>query len=168
MVKLFIAFAFMAIVAVGYSKECCSAEDKQSVSSQWHDLWTATNGGGRVKIATDVFTRFFAKNPEARALFKNVRGDDFNHPEWVAHTVRIMNGFDLCINNLEDTKLFNQVVGHLSSQHVARIADGFDPNYFDLFKEPLGETLESVISGFNAIAWDNCYNRISEGLKSNF
>ena len=62
--------------------------------------------------------RFFEKRPDSKAMFTHVHVDDETHSEWIAHTVRVLNGLDLLINLAFDTDTLHEQLEHLGHQHA--------------------------------------------------
>ena len=64
--------------------------------------------------------RLVKVHPDAKPLFAQVNIDDVTGPEFEAHALRVVTGIDLCINSLHDTRLLEEITGHLAMQHKRR------------------------------------------------
>ena len=69
----------------------------------------------------------FAQAPEARSLFKRVHGDDTTSGAFQAHSMRVLAGFDIVINLLDQPDALKAELSHLEAQHDKR---GIPDEYF--------------------------------------
>lgn len=73
--------------------------------------------------------RIFAQAPDAKSLFKRVKVDTPDSPEFIAHILRVMAGLDIVISILDQPETLKAELDHLEKQHEGRhIPD----NYFDV------------------------------------
>ena len=60
------------------------------------------------------------KDPAIKPLLAGVNVDDVHSPEFGAHVLRVVVGFDLCISALNDGPVLEEITSHLAKQHAAR------------------------------------------------
>jgi len=68
--------------------------------------------------------------PATKALLGSVNVDNVNSPEFQAHSLRVANALDICVNSLSDPPLLEKITSHLASQHSARL--GITAAHFDV------------------------------------
>ncbi|KAI0225719.1 hypothetical protein LSAT2_023513 [Lamellibrachia satsuma] len=143
----------------------CSREDANVTIAQWSQAF-GIGGNGDVTRITKGGTLFFFKLtqdiPATKPLFANVNIDNFNSPEFGAHALRVLVGFDLCVNALQDIPVLEALTSHLSRQHVARV--GVKAAYFDRISHSFRESMPLLVDNFNVDAWDNCAAPIFDAI----
>jgi len=149
----------VALAGTALGDDCCSAEDRREIEFIWHKIWASAFTDRKVTIAKAVFDEVFNRYPEAKGLFKRVKVDEPNSPEYRAHLVRVATGIDTVINELDDTAVVAQQLEHLGHQHVA--IDGMKKVYFDAFADAIERVLPQVSSCFNVEAWNRCFRRVA-------
>lgn len=161
--KVLGALVMLGLLAYASAADCrCSADDIKTVLRDWESVWGAEFTGRRVSIAQAVFDDLFAEVPAAKGLFKRVKVEDKNSPEFKAHCIRVVNGLDLAINLLNDPASLESALNHLSTQHGAR--PGVTAGAFTTMQGSFDRVLARVIPGFNHDAWDACFSKITDGI----
>jgi hemoglobin-like flavoprotein len=149
----------VALAAVAFADDCCSAEDRHELQFLWKELWGSAFTDRRVAIAGAVFNDLFHRYPEAKNLFGRVKVDDQDSGEWKAHLMRVTNGLDTIFNLATDPLVLNQQLDHLADQHVAR--DGVQARYFRAMGDAFEHILPQVSTCFNVEAFRRCFDRVT-------
>nr|UCK81451.1 haemoglobin A2 chain [Arenicola marina] len=153
---LVVLFALVAMVAAE-----CGPMQRLLVKTQWNKVY----GTSRVRdeFGHVLWKAVFAQDPETRALFKRVNGDDIYSPEFMAHSARVLGGLDIAISLLDNQADLDVALAHLHVQHVER---HIPTRYFDLFKNALMEFAPSALGRcFDKTAWSSCFDVIANGIK---
>jgi len=159
--KVFVVLA--AVLAFAAAQDnCCTAGDVQVILRNWESVWGAQFSGRRVAIGQAVFANFLNRVPDAKDLFKRVKVDQPDSPEFKAHIIRIVNGIDAVLNLLTDPAGFDSAVKFLSGQHAVR--DGVKASMFKELAGAFDDVLPMVIPGFNSDAWTACFAKIARGI----
>jgi len=154
----------VALAGTAFGDECCSAEDRREIEFIWHKIWASSFTDRKVTITRAIFDELFNRYPEAKDLFKRVKGDQPDSPEYRAHLIRVATGIDTVINELDDTAVVAQQLEYLSNQHVA--ISGIKKVYFDAFVDAVERVLPQVSSCFNVEAWHRCFRRVTSIISS--
>jgi len=138
----------------------CSGIERQVVKAQWASAYGL--GVDRENIGIEVWEAVFEQEPEARALFERVNGNDLYSKQFKAHSVRVTTGIDMCVGLLDDPATLQAQLAHLKAQHIERkIPD----NYFEAMKNALIKVLPRHLSCFNQHAWSNCLDELNNAIK---
>ena len=163
MKTLLVLFAIACVggVLADHHEHECDALTRLKVKSQWVRAYST--GHEREDFAKAVWRAIFAQAPEAKTLFKRVKVENPDSPEFIAHILRVMAGLDIVISILDQDDTLKEELSHLHEQHEGRhIPD----NYFDAFKVALLHVLPAQLGRcWDRDAWDSCFDLIAHGIK---
>nr|4U8U_B Chain B, Globin b Chain [Glossoscolex paulistus]4U8U_F Chain F, Globin b Chain [Glossoscolex paulistus]4U8U_J Chain J, Globin b Chain [Glossoscolex paulistus]4U8U_Q Chain Q, Globin b Chain [Glossoscolex paulistus]4U8U_U Chain U, Globin b Chain [Glossoscolex paulistus]4U8U_Y Chain Y, Globin b Chain [Glossoscolex paulistus]4U8U_f Chain f, Globin b Chain [Glossoscolex paulistus]4U8U_j Chain j, Globin b Chain [Glossoscolex paulistus]4U8U_n Chain n, Globin b Chain [Glossoscolex paulistus] len=139
----------------------CDVLTRLKVKAQWRRAYS--HGHNREDFAQAIWRALFAQVPDSRTLFKRVHGHDTTSPEFQAHALRVLAGFDIAISTLDQPDALKAELDHLEKQHEGRhIPD----NYFDAFKTALLHVLPAQLGRcWDKDAWSACFDHIAHGIK---
>jgi hypothetical protein len=159
--KILIVLAALAAFITVSEGSGCDKLQRLKVKAQWTRAYSA--GHDREDFAQAIWRAIFAQAPDARALFKRVGGDDTNSGAFVAHSLRVLAGFDIVIALLDQDDALNAALTHLQKQHDARhIPD----SYFEAFRHALGHVLPAQLGRcWDKQAWSDCFDVVAKGIK---
>lgn len=155
-----VLIVMLALVALAVADECDTLT-RLKVKSQWRRAYSS--GHNREDFAQAIWRAIFAQAPEARSLFRRVHGDDTTSPEFEAHALRVLAGFDIAISTLDQPEALKAELDHLEHQHEGRkIPD----NYYEAFKTALLHVLPAQLGRcWDKSAWSACFDLIADGIK---
>nr|BAC84990.1 globin M2 precursor [Haemadipsa zeylanica] len=154
--------AIFADVHVEDHDELCSGGDGNIVVEDWNQLWEGSDSSFRIAFAKEVLLEVVNAHPEAKELFHAVNIEDPNSGEFEAHSLRIINTFDLLVNLLQDRHALHEASLHLGHQHAAR--PGVVAKYFKTFGQELIKALAHLIDDFHFIAWKGCFKTLTKEI----
>jgi len=161
--KVLIVLAALVAFAAA-QQNCCTAGDVEILLNDWESVWGAQFSGRRVAIGQAVFANLFARVPAAKDLFKRVKVDEPDSPEFRAHIIRVVNGIDSVLNLLTDPAGFDSATTFLTGQHAVR--DGVKAGHFAELAQSFREVLPMVIPKFNTDTWSACFNKMANAIAS--
>nr|BAC84991.1 globin D1 precursor [Haemadipsa zeylanica] len=132
------------------------------VQTQWREAYA--DSSDRVALAQAVYRTLFKMAPESANLFHRVNSEEPDSAEFIAFSLRVLNGLDVVITLLDQEKALFAQIEHLHSQHIER---HIPPKYASAFVEALHHVLPSVIGHcYDEHAWSQCLNSIAKKILS--
>jgi len=151
----------LAGLVVAVSCSGCDKLARIKVKGQWRRAYSS--GSDRENFAQAIWRAFFAQAPEARSLFTRVGGDDTTSGKFKAHAERVLAGFDIAINMLDQPDTLKSALDHLQVQHAGR---NIPDKYFTVFRTALGHVLPAQLGRcWDKEAWKDCFDVIAHGIQ---
>ena len=67
--------------------------------------------------------------PDTKKFFTRVNGDNIYSAKFIAHSLRVLGGIDICIALLDDPQTLDAQLAQLQAQHIERKITG---EYFEV------------------------------------
>nr|BAC82445.1 hemoglobin, chain IIA [Macrobdella decora] len=158
MKSLLIAVLLGAVYAM--ASEVCQDLHAIKVQTQWKDAYGESSD--RVALAQAVYRTLFKLAPESAAFFHRVNGEHPDSSEFVAFSLRVLNGLDIVITLLDQKEALHAQLEHLHHQHIDRHVP---PKYAAAFVESLHHVLPAVIGHcYDEVAWTKCLGNIAKKI----
>lgn len=157
----FLIVVLVALMSVAWADDKCDTLTRLKFKSQWNRAYSS--GHNREDFSEALWRAIFAQAPSARDKFKRVHGEDTSHPAFKAHSLRVLAGFDIAINLLDQPEALKAELDHLEEQHKGR---SIPDNYFDAFETALLHVAPAQLGRcWDKEAWKECTDVIIHGIE---